>query len=147
MIKRAGPIGIVLLVVGAAAGCNGETGHDKTAPVSGRVTYAGEPVPQGQIMFYPADGRRMAIGVIDASGNYELTTFDPQDGAVLGKHTVVVDAVRDAAPGPSSPEEEGEVGVPSVERLTPAEYAHHQTSPLEAEVKDQDNVINFDIPK
>ncbi len=114
------------------------------ASVSGRVTYVGKPVTQGRIIFYPEDGRRMAMSAIDASGNYTLTTFDSQDGAFLGKHKVVIDAVREIASGPPSPGEEG--ANVRLERLVPAIYADSNTSPLEAEIEDRDNTIDFDIP-
>ena len=62
-----------------AAGCGGPS-RPETVPVSGRVTYQGKPVPMGQIMFYPDQGRP-ATGAIDADGNYRLTTFTTADGA------------------------------------------------------------------
>jgi hypothetical protein len=127
-----------------AAGCGGETGRDAMAPVSGRVTYAGRPVTAGRIIFYPEDGRRMAMSAIDASGNYALTTFESQDGAFLGKYKVVVDAVREIASGPATPENEG---ANKLQRLVPVVYADHTTSPLAAEVVADGNTIDFDIPK
>ena len=115
------------------------------APVSGRVTYAGRPVTEGRIIFYPEDGRRLAMSALDPSGNYALTTFDSQDGAFLGKHQVVIDAVREIASGPSSPGNEGDNI--KLQRLVPEVYADRKTSPLEAEVDDRENTIDFDIPQ
>ena len=134
-----------LMVAVLAAGCSGEAGRDEMAPVSGRVTYAGRPVTEGRIIFYPEDGRRLAMSALDASGNYALTTFESQDGAFLGKHQVVIDAVREIASGPSSPGNEG--ANIKLQRLVPAVYADRKTSPLEAEVGDRENTIDFEIPQ
>lgn len=139
---------LAAMVMGGAliAGCSGWTGTDGMAPVSGRVTYAGRPVTAGRVLFYPEDGRRMAMGAIDASGNYTLTTFENQDGAFVGKHKVVIDAVRELSPGPQTPDEESQTAEARVERLVPAIYAERKTSPLEAEVLERGNTIDFDIP-
>ena len=61
--------GIVCL---AAGGCGPK--RPETFPVSGRVTYKGQPVARGLVAFYPAEGR-MATGDIGPDGRYSLTTF------------------------------------------------------------------------
>jgi len=38
----------------------------------------------------------MARAKIEADGTFELSTFDDSDGAVIGKHRVLVSAQRDA---------------------------------------------------
>jgi hypothetical protein len=48
----------------SAAGCGGVT-----APVSGKVTYQGEPVTSGYVVFYGADGRTDS-GRLDGDGHY-----------------------------------------------------------------------------
>jgi hypothetical protein len=130
------------------AGCG--DGRDPRAPVSGRVTYGDAPVPEGRIILYPADGRRQATSALGADGTYSLTTFDSEDGAFLGKHAVVIDAVRTVNSGPASLREEVDAKlafVPKIERLVPEKYADFKTSPLEAQVEDRDNTIDFDIPR
>ena len=83
-----------LLLVCTTAGCSNPY---QTATVRGRVTAAGQPVTRGQIMFTPlveqgsARGNnpgKPAFGVIDSQGNYVLSTYGNQDGAVIGKHQV-----------------------------------------------------------
>jgi hypothetical protein len=54
----------LLLVV--LAGCGPGTGS-----VSGKVTYKGQPVPGGLVMFRPADGRHNSVTAeLDAEGHY-----------------------------------------------------------------------------
>lgn len=133
---------LVLLV-----GCGKADSHDPTARVSGRVTYAGRAVPEGRVLFYPADGRRMAMGALDSSGSYTLTTFDPGDGAFLGQHTVVIEAMSESRAGPTSVEQELENADPEFVRLVPAKYSSRKTTPLTAEVQESDNQIDFDLPE
>ena len=133
-------VGLVMLV-----GCGPD--RPATTKVSGRVTYQGKPVVTGQIMFIPAHGRP-AIASIGEDGSYTLTTFDKGDGAAIGKYSVTINATRTiGGPTATSLEEEGRMPSepPRVERLVPEKYSQRQTSPLKAEVKEGDNVINFDL--
>ena len=139
-------IGATLLL---ALGCGGGERTEGLAPVTGRITYDGQPVPAGQIHFYPADGKRQSSGTIDADGNYALTSYKPGDGALIGKHRVVIDATRpmDPLPDPDTLDATKAAPPKPPERILPAQYYDRATTPLEREVKDDDNVIDFDIPK
>jgi hypothetical protein len=64
-------------------------GRPKRVPVSGRVTIDGKPLPAGFIQVCPAN-QRVATGNIGPDGRFQLTTFDPNDGCVVGKHPVAV---------------------------------------------------------
>jgi hypothetical protein len=69
-----------------AAGCGSDTGG--RIPVSGRVTYEGEPLPAGRILFTPAAGNRgpSAGGIIEA-GRYRIRA---DEGPIVGEHTITV---------------------------------------------------------
>lgn len=65
------------------AGCSGSN----VVPVSGTVTYKGQPVPNAYVHFIPANGRP-SMGETDANGKFTLT-YDPETkGAERGKHRV-----------------------------------------------------------
>jgi hypothetical protein len=124
-----------------------------TAAVSGKVTVHGKPIAAGRIMFRPEKGRP-AIGTIGAGGTYCLTTFRQDDGAVLGKHRVTIEAFE-GAPVKHAATFEEEIrgtGTPApavrstVQWIVPEKYAHPDTSPLTAEVKDGKNDVPFDLP-
>jgi hypothetical protein len=138
----------------AAAGCG--SGRPELAPVSGRVTYGGKPVTSGRIHFWPQEGPK-ASGRIGEDGTFELTTYEPGDGAVLGKHTVTIEAtvVHESGPQPRSMEEEIEMfGDPDaapleparIEHLVPEKYSKRDTSGLEREVTRDGNEFTFDLP-
>src|SRR5207237_9238261 len=76
-----------------AAGCGSST----MAPVKGRVTFKGKPVAEAYVSFSPAprfDGDKEpgkpATGQSTTDGQFVLSTYKPYDGALIGKHRVVV---------------------------------------------------------
>src|SRR5262245_3303776 len=78
------------VLITLAWGCGG---GPTLGRVTGKVTYAGKPVTQGRIWFYPEAGRA-ALGEIGPDGTYTLTTFKPNDGALVGPHRVAVHVTR-----------------------------------------------------
>lgn len=118
---------IAVLLVPSFTGCGGED-VPETAEVSGVVLYNGQPVAGAEVNFYPAEGHP-GTGRTEPDGRFVLTTYDPEDGAVLGKHTVTVQLFP----------EEG--GLPGMEAQStgaaaiPLKYADPAASPLSREVK------------
>jgi hypothetical protein len=70
----------------------------RTAPVKGKVTYQGKPVKAGIVTFEPDGAGKEAMGTINSDGTFELTTYKPGDGAVLGNHRVAVGNAGKAIP-------------------------------------------------
>jgi hypothetical protein len=141
-------LSVTVMLCLMSSGCG--SSRPETAPVSGRVTYQGRPVPSGRIAFQPEEGR-LAIGAIDSDGHFSLTTFKPGDGALLGKHRVTIEATRLSGgdPLPKNRQEELRVGggvPPVVEQLVPEKYSRLETTPLKAEVSRGSNTVNFDLP-
>jgi hypothetical protein len=79
--------GLCLLV--AIAGCS--DGRPTRVPVAGRVMIDGQPLAKGTVRFVP-EGARPSSGRLDAGGQFQLTCYDGEDGAVLGRHRVQVTA-------------------------------------------------------
>jgi hypothetical protein len=132
--------GLALIALAAAvcllAGCG--SGQLKTAVVRGTVTFNGKAVPNGTISFVPASGPT-ATGEIQPDGSYTLTTYHKGDGAVLGQHTVVIVALEDMSK--RLPEERNPLPPP----IIPLKYTSLATSDLRADVKDEENTINFSL--
>ena len=124
---------VLAAVVLVPSGCSH---RPKTAPVHGKVTYKGKPVPNGTVSFIP-DGGTAATGEIGPDGSYALTTFRKGDGAILGKHKVVISALEAGNPG--------EVAASLPAPIVPTKYMNLSTTDLRAEVKDEDNTIDFDL--
>lgn len=139
----------LLLVVGC--------GPDRleVAPVTGKVTFQGKAVPCGSVSFWPQSGRS-ARGKIGPDGTFTLTTFSPNDGALLGTHCVTIEAVlvHESGPQPTSTEEEKQMAKTRhpalntkavVQRLIPQKYSNRKTSQLTAEVVPGENSIDFNL--
>jgi hypothetical protein len=60
------------------------------ASVKGKVTYKGAPVKGATVAFFGAKAPRAAAGTTNDNGEFELSTFDPGDGAVVGAHVATV---------------------------------------------------------
>src|SRR4051794_22492076 len=84
----------ILAIAAAFSGC-GPTDRPPLAQVTGKVTYKGQPLEAGEVVFSPvlesaARTGQPAIGTIGSGGWYRMTTFDDGDGALIGDHIVTV---------------------------------------------------------
>lgn len=126
---------LALLVV--ATGCSGD--RMKTYTVTGKVTYKGKAVPNGTVNFIPSGPGPSATGELQKDGTFTLKTYAAGDGAVAGKHKVVVVAMadqKDALP---------EARSPTPPSIVPNKFTSLATTTLTADVLEKDNVIDFDI--
>ncbi|MFN3190559.1 MAG: hypothetical protein ACE361_08550 [Aureliella sp.] len=83
--SKLGVTGALLL---ALAGCSGKL---RTYPVEGKVQFeGGRPVVVGIVELQSIEHKINARGDINRDGTFTLTTFEPGDGAVAGKHKCVV---------------------------------------------------------
>jgi hypothetical protein len=124
------------------AGCGSDPGPqaepENVVPVSGTLTYKGQPLEYFQITFLPADGRRPAMGVTDAAGKFTLGTNALNDGAPPGQNKVSVVFV-----GPPPPDSATETPsddpalLPKPKIKIPNKYAQAETSELTQEVPEQ----------
>src|SRR5262249_1837256 len=114
-------------------------------PVTGKVTYQGKPLADASITFIPADAEEdptelnrivRPAGKTDAEGAYELA-WGENSGAPPGKYTVIITAY-----GPPEDPNDPDSGAPS---LIPMQYGNPKSSGLTRNVKDGDNVFNFDL--
>lgn len=129
-----------LVVVATGCWFQGD-GRQPRVPVTGSVVCEGMPVAGARVIFYPlAEGLPAAHGDTDAAGRFQLTTFDPQDGAVPGAYVALVTKTETEG---ELTYEEGEAyfqrtgkppPFPQVKNLLPAKYGSYDTSDLRCEV-------------
>lgn len=128
-----------LLLTAGLAGCGGT--DDGRRGVSGAITFQGQPLDRGNIMFVSADGSLSQTGAAITAGRYQISR---QQGLLPGRYKVAISSADgdvpanpDTPPGPSG-------NFTSVDRI-PAEY--NVESKLEVDVKDvAENVFDFTIP-
>lgn len=127
---------ITLLALPAATmllGCSGPAGLD-TQPVTGTVTFDGQPISEGRIQFRAQEGDQRAFSAEIKDGQYQME-------ALAGKMTVEIIASR-PVPGKFDESNPGEK-VPVGEMYIPACY-NSQTK-LTAEVTPGKNKIDFPL--
>lgn len=139
-----------------ACGCVGGDSRFDTAPVRGKVLCEGQPLTSGTITFTPvveggtAVPGKSASGAVGPDGTFVLTTYEPDDGAIIGRHTVYYSP---PATGEDAETEEGdqEDGEASEAAAAPAATPLPDTHPCrlgglaEAEVIDGDNELTIDL--
>ena len=147
----------MMFVVHSLLGCGGEAGPPiPIYPVSGKLTYQGQPVVGADITFHNQEADRSAFGRTDDQGEYQLTTFSSNDGAVPGKSVVTI--TKFEPPPVASPvaamESEHYVppgmgqstDPPRPKSSFPEKFGDAQTSGLIGVVNaDGPNTINFDL--
>ena len=78
--------------------CGCDSRPFETSKVTGRVTLDDKPVSEGTVVFNPPQGWP-ARGELDAQGNFTLSTYEDQDGAIVGPHEIVI--IAQSGPDPS----------------------------------------------
>jgi hypothetical protein len=121
-----------MIVLALSLGC-GSRELPELAPVTGKVTLDGDPLPGLLVSFYPEGGGRPGTGTTDVEGNYELTYVAGEEGTKLGRSRVEVTTVwPDGEP------------TPGVADPVPPEY-QGMKSTLSFDVKPEDNVYNIEM--
>lgn len=90
---------VAALVLVGVVGCGGT----RTYPVQGKVVFPdGTPMTAGLVVFEPVEAQRPPIsarGPIEADGTFRLSTFQPGDGTIVGRHRVLVTPPTRTRPG------------------------------------------------
>jgi hypothetical protein len=148
------------------AGCGNDDGLGKRYPVSGKVTYKGQPVAKAKISFVPVgkDGHG-AYGDVE-NGSFTLSTLAPGDGVLPGEYIVLVDtreidtaklkedAQKQAAKqgieggysgGAMVPQDQIAKARASAKDLIPGKYQLVDTTDLKYTVKPEPNKPEFEL--
>lgn len=115
------------------AGCG--NGGAATAEVSGKVTYKGEPLGTGSVLFLNSLGQP-ASGTIGPGGQYRLR-------ATLGSHKVGIESREPSVPDTRKTAKPG-MGLPG-KSLIPEKFGQTDNSGLTADVKSGSNQLDFDL--
>ena len=129
---RTNTIAMSLLCV-VLSGCGG-SGVD-TVAVHGKITLDGKPLSAGLITFQPVKieaslPNRPAFGSIQSDGQYSLSTFRPDDGAVPGDYVVILHAAEGITPVDEFSKAAAATAGPTI----PAIYTNVEQSPLKATI-------------
>lgn len=132
-------------------GCGGNNGGDRpTAPVKVTVTYKGNPVDGAIVQFISVENPQPAVGTTDKSGNCSLTTYKPNDGAIIGSNVITItkseiDKKNIKAGRPEDADLVGVTPTPNLKSLIPNKYSAPGSSGLKEEVKKGSNAFAYEL--
>jgi hypothetical protein len=136
---------VTVLGLAAAAGCaadaNPKWQRPRVVHAGGVVRFNGQPLEGALVTLTSPALSVSATGRTDAEGKFLLTTFEPGDGAVPGKHKVSVSKVQ----APSQVVDKSAAPVwrnartPPPRWLIPKRYGNAETSGLTVEVAEGGN--------
>lgn len=135
---RIGMLGLGLFVLLCGCGSKPQV-LEGLKPVTGKVTYKGQPVAKGTITFVTEDRKGIsAMGVLNEQGEFTLKSDVNSSGARPGKYKVRVESWQTE---PTMGEGKFIPGKSAI----PERYMAAGTSMLEATVKDQSEVQKIDF--
>jgi hypothetical protein len=128
-------VGCLLLPLLAALGCSGSN----RAAVAGKVTFDGQPLKEGRIMFVPDQANPgPTAGAQIVNGNYSVPAAN---GVFIGKNVVQINAVRKTGKMIQSPFGPGLID--EVAEFVPAKY--NKKTEISCEIKPGNNHFDFDL--
>jgi hypothetical protein len=107
----------------------------KVVPVTGKITYKGNVIAAGIVMFVPEQGPA-AMGDIASDGSYRLFTNGVGAGAIPGMHAVSISPRISSA----MTKEPG-----AQDLVFPMTFSNHRTSGLTATVNDGPTEVDFNL--
>ena len=124
-----------LILVGllvASVGCSSRTGDQLAVHVTtGQIQFEGQPLPGSLIVLHPKDRSNPkllpAVGKSDAAGNFTLTTYKQNDGAIAGEYAVTVEYSQLVQNGDE---------IVNSGNLVPPQYVQANTTELQVRVAD-----------
>ncbi|UUO08665.1 hypothetical protein M4951_10180 [Blastopirellula sp. J2-11] len=119
------------------AGCGGVQSGPERVIVSGKVTYQGAPIENGDILFTPAAGSsNPASGAIIENGNYLANN---KGGVPIGKFLVKISGFRPSG----QPVPEGDIQ--PMDQYIPAKYNDRTSLEIEITKDAEGTQQNFDL--
>lgn len=107
-----------------------------TYPVTIKVAYPdGKPIADAQVVLLSADQKTTARGATGADGSCSLTTFELNDGAVVGTHAVIV----------AQPAMRGDPDAPYTGPKIASKFSNVETSGLEVTVTEDESKNVFPL--
>ena len=124
-----------------------------TAPVSGAVMLNGQPIGGATVTFKHEGSGDLRVGTTQEDGAFVLSSPGSRDqsGAKVGRHQVMISAVRIVQPQPAGDPSIGSLSIATagdarIEHLLPIKYGDFETSGLTFDVAaGRKNVAEFQL--
>ncbi len=137
---------ITTCLLGGCGGGEKVSKREPAFPVSGIVTYKGQPVSGADVTFFCKEKNMSSFARTDDQGKFMLTTYSSFDGAPAGKHIITISkpapsaaatkqvALEDPEYNPDAVAKIGTAGEVIPKGSIPAKYADARTTDLFAMV-------------
>lgn len=140
---------LLLCAFGACCGCGGGETGIRRGRVEGEVTWNGNPVEEGVVLFVPQGAVGLGSSPVPAQVVQGKYTLSAEDGPIVGQHRVEVRASRKTGkktPEPTAAMKRFDPTLKSVElteQYLPARF--NSASTLTQEVQAGENLIDFHL--
>ncbi len=141
--SRTFTITVLVLSFVTLAGCGSGDGRERI-PVSGTVTYQGQPVANGEIRFQPIEGTKTSpSGATIKDGQYKVTA---RGGLPVGKFCVVITAFRPEA-RQALKKQKGGIGDDGklLLQFLPPKYNNKSELTISINLEEEAKTANFDL--
>ena len=143
MHKAVAKVFVGLLLLGVV-GCG--SGQLSVYPVEGTVVFRNGGSPMfGTIEFYNEEHKINARGKLNRDGKFTLTTYEEGDGAVAGKHEIVIIQIVTETTGLLAKAKTNVVHNHGA--LVARKYLDYRTSGLACDIKEGPNTIELVVAK
>ncbi len=144
--------GSLVLAVSMWLGCGSNQAENASwparYPVTGTVTYQGNPVEGADVTFMSTDKNSTGTGKTDSAGKFSMTTYTQNDGVVSGSHMVTIRRVDvvDNTPKDVDLSAGGKAVPPVITWVVPEKFSVAGKSGLSADVSETaKNDFKFDL--
>lgn len=132
----------LLLLLTLSTGCGSAEAENlrEVYPVTGKVFYKGEPIPDGMVSLTPVTSTNdekpfyAPRGTVDENGMFNISTYSTGDGAPPGEYKVSFTWVG-SLKGVSEDEED------KLPEKLPRKYTNPETSGITVTVQNRDNLL------
>jgi hypothetical protein len=147
-LKRCSTLLWCAVMAGLLVGCGGDplaAKRPKVVMVSGIVLHENKPVEGATVMFVPQGHTNAAAGLTDAKGEFQLQTFEANDGAVPGNYKITIRKIS-LGTAASAGGDDANVGAAQETWLLPKKYGESGTTDLTATVGETgENKFSFKL--
>lgn len=134
------------LLATCLVGCGGGDGNrQKTVPVTGSVTFSGQPVPYGSLLFVPVNPGPSAQANLKKDGTFVVGTYQTSDGMIPGEYRVSINGQMTVPDMNATETPDADAILPNATPL-PDKFGNEATSGLTATISETGkNTLVFEL--
>ena len=132
---------MMLLAVLTITGCGDRSDGPKRVLVCGSVTYAGQPIANGEIRFESLDGKTPPVGAAISDGSYKVSA---RGGVPVGNNRVVILGYRANPSMETKTDSPPGIGKPAVQYI-PVKYNAKSQLQITLDSEEDQKTLDFNL--